>query len=91
MSLKVLHEFYLCLDVMLLSDIWLWYCSTIVDDFNIHPTNFLTANSLAWHVARKMSRTRLQLLSDYQLFTDFENSIKGGFVSVTRRFCKPNN
>ena len=91
MNLQVLHEWYLCLDVMLLTDIWVWYCQTIYDDFKTHPANFLTSNSLGWFLARKMSKTNLELISDYQLFTDFEQSLKGGFVTVVQRYCRPNN
>ena len=91
MSLLVMHHWYLCLDVMLLSDVWKWYCETIYKDFGVHPSNYLSGNALAWSIARRMAEKPLELLSNYQLYIDLEGGIKGGFVTVTQRYAKANN
>ena len=91
MSLYHLHSWYLDLDCFLLSDMWSWYSRAIFSDFSIFPANFLTANSLAWFLARRMSETNLELIHDYQIYTDFENSIRGGYCGVSKRYTRANN
>ena len=91
MSLKVLHSFYLLTDISLLADVWIFYCNLIKSDFNVHPANSLTGPGLAYKAALRMGKTDLEQLHCHSQFLDFESSLRGGFVSVTKRHVVCNN
>ena len=85
MSLRVLHEYYLCSDVCLLADVWSWYATLIATDFKIDLASCLTGPQLVYQIAKHMGGTDLELLSDYGMYLDFEQNIHGGLVTLTKR------
>ena len=85
MTLEVLHRYYLCSDVCLLGDIWVWYAELILADFGMDISSCITGPSLVYKAALRMGETDLELLSDYSMFSDFENNLHGGLVTLTKR------
>ena len=91
MSLKVLHSYYLLSDITFLADVWVYYCKRIKADFDIHPSNCITGPGLAYKAALYMGKRDLEQLSCHAQFLDFESSLRGGFVTVTKRHVICNN
>merc|ERR1739842_49560 len=91
MNLKVLHSWYLHADVLLLADIWTWLGDLMKKDFNVHPGSFITGSGMGYEAAPAKGQTHLELLSDHAHYLSFSNLLKGGFVSLTRRYAKANN
>ena len=85
MSLKILHEYYLCSDVCLLADVWCWYADLIATDFKMDVASCLTGPQLVYQIAKYMGGTDLELLSNYGMYLDFEQNIHGGLVTLTKR------
>ena len=91
MSLKHIHEFYLCCDVSLLADVWVSFCELIKKSFGTHPSNFLTGPGLVFKSALKMGKTDIEQLTDYSQYQTWESCIRGGLVCVTKRHIECNN
>merc|ERR1712055_1212874 len=91
MNLKVLHSWYLHADVLLLADIWTWLGDLMKKDFNVHPGSFITGSGMTYRAALTKGQTHLELLTDHAQYLSFSNLLRGGFVSLTRRYAKANN
>ena len=85
MSLRILHEFYLCSDVTLLADVWSWYSKLIEADFQMDATSCITGPGLIYQAALFMGGTDVELINDYSIYLDFEQGIRGGLVTATKR------
>ena len=68
-----------------LGDIWAWYSELILADFGMDISSCITGPSLVYKAALRMGGTDLELLSDYSMFSDFENNLHGGLVTLTKR------
>ena len=91
MSLKIFHLYYLSLDCHLLADLWVWYSKVIMEHFGVSTGAFVTGNSLTYAAALKKSATNLGLLTKHEHYVLFKKLLRGGFVSLTRRYAKANN
>ena len=46
---------------------------------------------MAWDAALKMTGIKLDLLSEEEMYTFFERSIRGGVSQISKRYAKANN
>ncbi|KAG1697202.1 hypothetical protein GQR58_006038 [Nymphon striatum] len=66
---------YLSLDVHMLADVFLQYCSVCKDYYGLHAANYITLPSLTLDAALKSSKICLELLLDVQMIYDFKDAI----------------
>ena len=91
MSLLILHEWYLYCDIMLLADIWSWFCKVTKDKFDVYPSNYITGPGMSYGAALKMGRTMLEKLSFADIYEIFESLLRGGYCGVSKRLITANN
>ena len=90
-TLRDYHDFYLTTDVLLLADVFETFRHTCLLNYSLDPAHFLTAPSLSWQAALKMTKVSLELLTDPDKYLFIEDGIRGGVSVITHRFAEANN
>lgn len=62
-----------------------------MENYLLDPFRYYTAPGLAWDAALKITKIRLELLTDPDMLLIFENGIMGGVSMITKRSGKANN
>ena len=76
------HDLYLKSDILLLTDVFENFRKMCLKIYHSDPAKFLSAPGLAWQVALKRSKVKLELLTDISMLLMVEKSIWG-------RICHP--
>ena len=83
-NLKDYLMFYLKLDIYLLCDVFEAFRETALDEDQLDPLNFYSIPGLSLCSAMKKSRTEIELLQDYSMYTFFEEGIRGGMTFINK-------
>ncbi len=84
-------KIYLLVDVLGLADVFEKFRRTSLDNHGLDPVHFYTSPGLCWVAALKRSRVELQLISNYTIYTLFEDGIRGGLCGLTMRHASADN
>ena len=84
------HDLYLLSDVLLLADVFEAFCSMCLEKYGLDPTHSFTAPGFAWQAALKMSKVKLELLSDPDMHLFVEGAIRGGVSTISHRLAQAN-
>ena len=90
-TMRDYHDLYLKTDVLLLSDVMENYRNTCIDNYKLDPLWHYTAPGLAWDAALKVSKIKLELITDPDMYLTVENGIRGGISTIMKRYAKANN
>ncbi|GBN83506.1 hypothetical protein AVEN_266027-1 [Araneus ventricosus] len=71
------HDVYLIADVLLLGDVFQNFRSLCLEFYQIDPCHLLTAPGLAWQSFLKMSKVKLELIQDPNMYLFLEQEIRG--------------
>ena len=82
-NLKEYTQLYLASDVLILADIFQMFRKTSMSIYGLDPGKFFTAGSLAITAAIKTSNRSIQLLTDANMYLQFE----AGLRVLILRFC----
>ena len=85
------HDLYLCMDIILLANIFESFRKICLDNYGLDPAHFYTAPGLAWKAWLKTTRIRLELLLDPDMLLMFQQGIRGGITQSVHRWAKANN
>jgi hypothetical protein len=84
-SLREYMELYVKTDVLLLCDILLNYRKVSYQNYKLDPCWFLTAPALSFAAALKMSKVKLELITDMDMYNFIEKSVRGGLSYIAQR------
>ena len=90
-SLEDYHELYNKTDTLLLADVFENIRNTCSSNYGLDPAHYYTSPGLAWDAALKITKVKLELLSDVDMLLMIEKGIRGGVSMVSKRFAKANN
>ncbi|GFW51080.1 uncharacterized protein TNCV_3593621 [Trichonephila clavipes] len=90
-TLRDYHDLYVTVDVLLLSDIFENFRTLCQNYYKIDPCHTYTAPGLAWQACLKMTKVRLELLTDIDMHLFIEKGIRGGVAMISHRYAKANN
>ncbi len=90
------HNLYLTSDVLLLSDVWNNFINVCYKIYGLDPSYYFTAPSLSWDAMLKfcgetVKDFEIELLTDMDMYLQFETSIRGGLSQISKRYAKANN
>ena len=90
-NLGQLHDLYMNTDVMLLADVFESFRKTSIKTYKLDPAHFLTAPSLSWAACLRLTKIRLELLTDPDMNIFIDRSLLGGMSGVFIPIAKANN
>jgi len=85
------HDHYLLSDVLLLADVFESFRRSVYVQHRLECLHFITLPSLSWAIALKMTRVKLNLLTDPDAYLMVENAMRGGIATISTRHAVANN
>jgi len=85
------YNLYLKLDTLLLADICRSYKNMCLQTYQLDPFWYVSAPSLAWQSALKMTKVQLDLLEDVDMYNFLRAGIRGGVSYVATKYSEANN
>ena len=72
------HDLYVQSDALLLADVFENFRNICLEIYELHPAKFLSAPGIAWQVALKKTKVKLDLVTDIDMLLTVKKGIKGG-------------
>ena len=90
-NLEDYHNLYNPVDVLLLADVFENFRDIYIKNYNLDPAHYYTAPGLAWVAALKVTKVKLELLSNIDMLLMVDMGIRGGVSMISNRYGKANN
>ena len=88
---KDYHDVYLKCDVLLLADVFEKFRNNSITNYGLCPSHSLSTPALSWDAMLNMSKVKLGLISDPNMYILFEKGMKGGVSYISNRYSKAKN
>ncbi|XP_065662710.1 uncharacterized protein LOC136085340 [Hydra vulgaris] len=90
-SFRDYHDLYNVSNVLLLADVFKNFRDVCMKNYKLDPAWYFTSPGLAWDAALKLTKVKLELLSDYDMILMIKKGIKGGISMISNRLGASNN
>mgnify|MGYP002803518054 CR=1 FL=1 len=84
-------ELYCLLDVLLSADVFENFVDISLRDYSLDRSHYVTLASFAWDAMLKMTKVKLELLTDPDMYLFYEQGIRGGVSMICNRYAKANH
>ena len=78
-------------DVTLLADVFETFRKNTLDNYKLDPAHFMTAPGLSFAACLRMTKVKLELLTDPDMYMFIDMPLVGGFSAVTHPYAKANH
>ena len=85
------HGLYLVSDLLLLTDVFENFRKTCMQYHKFDPCHYFTSPGLIWDAMLKMTKIKLELMADIDMFQFMEKGMRGGVSYITNRYGNANN
>ena len=85
------HDLYLTSDILLLADVFENFRKTCLEYYKLDPCHYFTSPGLAWDAMLNMTKIKLELLTDVDMYLFIEKGLRGGISYIANRYGKANN
>ena len=85
------HDLYMQADTAQLSDVFENFRYLCLKDYDLDPTYFVSAPSLAFEAMLKMTKVKIELLTDIDMILMTEKAIRGSLTQAVRKHGIANN
>ena len=85
------HDLYLKSDILLLADVFENFRKTCLEYYKLDPCHYFTSPGLSWDAMLKMTKIKLELMIDINMFQFIEKGMRGGISYIANRYGKANN
>ena len=90
-SMGEYHDLYLKSDILLLTDVFENFRKACQQYYELDPAHYFTTPGLSWDAMLKRTETKLELMSDVDMFLFIEKGMRGGISYIANRYGKANN
>ncbi|XP_065667559.1 uncharacterized protein LOC136087872 [Hydra vulgaris] len=90
-SFRDYHDLYNVSDELLLADVFENFRDVCMKNCKLDPAWYFTSPGLAWDAALKLTKVKLELLSDYDMILMIKKGIRGGISMISKRLGASNN
>ena len=88
--MKDYHKLYLKGDVSLLADVFDKLKTNSLKNYGLCPSHYLSAPGLIWDAMPKMTKIKLVIITDPDMYIFFEKSTRGGISYISNRYSEAN-
>ena len=85
------HDLYLQSDVLLLTNVFENFRNTCMQYYGLDPCHYFTSPGLSWDAMLKMTKVKLELMTDINMYQFIEKGMRGGVSYIANRYGKANN
>ena len=79
-------DIYLKSDVLCQADVFEYFRDSCMKNYGLDPLYYYTAPGLAWDACFKISKIKLELITDIDMYLFFEQMKRGGISMIANRF-----
>ena len=87
-TMKYYHDLCLKCDVLLLADVFETSRNNSIKNFGLCSSPYLSAPALRWNALLNMTKIKLQLISDFDMYIFFQKDVIVGVFYVFSRYSK---
>ena len=80
------HDLYLQSDILLLTDVFENFRNTCMQYYGLDPCHYFTSPGLSWDTMLKMTKVKLELMTDINMYQFIEKGMRGGVSFVANRY-----
>ena len=85
------HDLYVQADTSQLADIFENFRKGRLNIYRLDPAYFVSAPGLAWQACLKVTKVKLELLTDTDMLLMFQDGIRGGISQAIHKYATANN
>ena len=89
--MKDYTELYLKTDVLLLGDVLQAFRKVCIKHYELDPAHYVSSPQLAWDAMLKLTKVKLELISDPAMYEMIASGIRGGICMISKRFARANH
>ena len=82
---------YLKYDVLLLADVFEKIRNNSLKNYWLCPSHYLSLPGFSWDAMLKMTKIKLEFITDQDMYMFFEKGTRGGISYISNRYSKANN
>ena len=86
---KDCHYFYLKCSVLLLADVFDKYKNISLKNYRLCPIHYLSASALNWDAIINMTKTKLKIISEADMYLPFEKGMRGRVSTCLKDIVNP--
>ena len=90
-TLKDYHDLCIKCDVLLLADVFEKFRSNSLKSHGLCLSQYLSAPGLSWDAMLKLTKIKIELITDLDMCIFFKKFSKGGISCISNRYSKANN
>ena len=90
-TVKECHDLYLKCDVLLSAVVFEKFRNKSLKNYGLCPSQFLRVMGLSWDAMLKITKIKLELISDPDMYIFFEKKARGRISYISNRYRKANN
>ena len=90
-TVKDYHNLYLKCDALLLTDVFEKFVDNSMKNYGLCPCYYLSTPFLSWDAMLNMTKLKLELISDPDMYILFEKGMRGGVSYISNIYSKANN
>ena len=85
------HSHYLKKDLLLLADVFEKFIDMCLKFYGLDPCHYFSSPGLSWDVMLKMTRVKLEKISDIDMYLFIGKGLRGGISYIAKKHTKANN
>eukprot|EP00116_Pleurobrachia_bachei_P001435 sb/3461697/ len=82
---------YVLTDTLQLCDVFENFRSLCLEAHGLDPCHYVSLPAFAWDAMLRMTKVKLEVLTDIEMYTFLEKALRGGVTTVNHRHAKANN